>query len=162
LSSLAEERIEAYRARAQAAGWPAWLTPRCVQILNLLWVRGPMTRLELIRAMYPHLTDLGNLRINKKMHCNLEGGGGSNLSALRRAGFIYRVRKAARVTGRQGKSVDVYCLSHSIRRGKVYGQIADDGTITIKPGTIEPGGLPAAVDAGDAAGGPRDDQDGGH
>ena len=158
LASLAEERVTAYRARARAAGWPEWMPPRAVQILNLLWDRGPMTRLELIRVMRPDLepSQLSRKRVNKALHCNLEDCGGSYLSALLRTGFVYAVRRGLKQPGK-GKSVDVYCLSNSIKRGKVYGQIAEDGSVTLKSRRV-----PAAVDGGDAKSGARGDQAGGH
>lgn len=41
----------AFRAYARRHGWPEDLPPRCVQILDLLHARGPMTRRQLAAAL---------------------------------------------------------------------------------------------------------------
>lgn len=49
--TMADHRSKLYHAFAQENGWPTDLPMRCVQILNLLYVRGPMTTPELCEAI---------------------------------------------------------------------------------------------------------------
>lgn len=50
LSSLGALRAQVYRQRARQTGWPEDLRFRAVQILNLLWDRGPQTRKQIAAA----------------------------------------------------------------------------------------------------------------
>jgi hypothetical protein len=52
LPSIGHLRVEAFKKYARDNGWPEDLKPRQVQILNLLWVNGPMTKRELAEAMH--------------------------------------------------------------------------------------------------------------
>lgn len=154
LRTLADLRREAHRAKIRAAGWPDWMLIRHAQILNLIWMRGPMTRREVAAAMgIPW-----KAHAREMFHSNFKANGGSTyFGDLLKAGYLIKYVKKMR-TGPTGYHLsDVYTLSGSIRRGKVYGQINADGTVTL-PGR----GMSAALDAGDADGRPGPGETRGH
>jgi hypothetical protein len=97
IKSGGELRQWAYRKYARENGWPEDLRPRAVQILNLLAVRGPMSRPELVEAL--------GLRW-KAENCgrnNLASNDpeGSYLAHLRARGLVLYIRRS-RKTGQRG------------------------------------------------------------
>lgn len=109
--SLADIRAKVFRKRALAAGWPEDLRPRAVQILNVLWERGPMTRRELAEAIgLPWRGARSSLKSNDS--------GGSHLAELQRRGLAVRLGRIVRGRGR-GNSVNMYSLPVGIQRGVV-------------------------------------------
>ncbi len=113
LGTLAEARREAFKARARAAGWPEDLRPRAVQILNLIWDRGPMTRREIAEAIgMPWHGSRGSLKSNDPE--------GSYLANLMKRGLVVCFERAGTVRGKgKGRSVNIYSLSTHIQRRKV-------------------------------------------
>ena len=108
LDSLAALRRKVFRDRARAAGWPADLRPRAVQMLNALWDRGPMTRLEIANAIgMPWKGSRKSLVSNDPE--------GSYLAHLIRRGLVIVLKRAFKVHG-QGKSCDVYSLPLDVKR----------------------------------------------
>ena len=112
LKSLAEVRVVAYRDRAVKAGWPADLRPRAVQILNVLWDRGPMTRRELADAIgMPWKGSRKSLVSNDPE--------GSYLAHLIKRGLVISLGRVAQVLGQgRGKSRQVYSLNMWVERRK--------------------------------------------
>ena len=118
LPSMAHLRIESFKARARAAGWPEDLRPRAVQILNAIWDRGPMTRRELATAIGMRTDYGGKHEIRKILMSNDPEG--SYTAHLIARGLLVVFKRAGRVTGcGKGRSVDVYSLPINIERRKV-------------------------------------------
>jgi len=120
LTKLAHLRLKAWRERAEAQGWPADLKPRQVEIMNLLWERGPMTRDEIGKALgmkkkrrsnggRPWYSMCSNLRAS-------ETTGSTWLSDLIAKGLVVSLGRIASGHGRGGNR-QVYSLPLSIRRG---------------------------------------------
>jgi len=110
LSSLADVRAAAYRQFATQRGWPAYLRVRHVQILDLLYERGPHTREEIAVAI--------GWRVERGQRTWLASiyGRGSYLADLLAAGFVVRSpRREVRAEAR-GKSVFRYYLAAQIVR----------------------------------------------
>lgn len=84
LPSIGWLRREAFHRRAAAAGWPYPISPREVQMLDLLWQRGPMTRRELAEA-----TGMPWKGSRKSLCGNCPGG--SYLAHLQRLGLVIRL-----------------------------------------------------------------------
>jgi hypothetical protein len=113
LSSLAQLRNRVLRDRVAAEGWPADISWRAAQILSLIWDRGPMTKVEICKALG---MPLHNGVSSKQLKGN--GPGGSHVATLMQRGLLVSFRKVVR-TGRRGGNVDLYTLPFSIQRRKV-------------------------------------------
>lgn len=103
LSHLHELRIEAWRRKARDLGWPASINGRAtslryLQILELLWTRGPQTRESIARA-------IGWTKTDQRRLLNSNGKGGSYLAELMRAGLVAHL---GRCVGGRGRSRNVY------------------------------------------------------
>ncbi len=112
LTTLAAVRAKSFRDRARAAGWPEDLRPRAVQILNVLWDRGPMTRRELAEA-------IGMPWKGSRKSLVSNDAEGSYLAHLIKRGLVVnlgRVRKAGEAGGGRGSSTCVYSLPLWIER----------------------------------------------
>lgn len=109
--SLAEVRVKAFREFAVRHGWPADLRPRAVQILDLLYQRGPHTRKQICEA-----TGMPWHGSRKSLHSNDPEG--SYLAHLIARGLVVSIRKAIKGRGK-GKSCDLYSIAPGIQRGEV-------------------------------------------
>lgn len=108
VKSLAEIRSAAFRRYAASHGWPADLRPRAVQILDLLYSRGPMTRRQLCDALdLPWRGSRASLKSNDPE--------GSYLAHLMRRGLVVCLgRVVPGIIGkngtRQGSNQRLYAL----------------------------------------------------
>jgi hypothetical protein len=84
LENLAQTRSQVFHERAAAAGWPYPIYPREVQILNLLWSRGPQTRREIAAA-------IGMPWKGSRRSLTARCPGGSYLAHLQRLGLVIRM-----------------------------------------------------------------------
>lgn len=109
--SLAELRSKRYREYAVERGWPVWLRPRQVQILDVLYECGPLTREEIVIACGMKTERAQRYWLSSKY------GRGSYLADLAAAGFV--VRSARREVFRRGggNSQYRYWLATDIQRG---------------------------------------------
>ena len=114
--TLGALRVKVFRDRARAAGWPEDLRPRHVQILNVLWDRGPMTRMEIAEAIGARTDYAPKHRIRKILVSNDPEG--SYLAHLMRRGLVVSLGRRVKGKGR-GKSVYVYSLPLTIQRKAV-------------------------------------------
>jgi hypothetical protein len=145
LESVADLRAEAYRRYVREHGWPDYLRVRHVQILDLLYERGPHTREQIAQAI--------GWRIERGQRYMLSSkyGRGSYLSDLLAAGLVVRSRTRCVRGDRRGKSLYQYfCAVHVVRhdpttwpgeewaRGQIYGKQSESGA----------GGSAAAATAG--------------
>ena len=108
--TLGALRVKVYRDRARAAGWPEDLRPRAVQILSVLWERGPQTRRQLADAIgMPWKGARHSLTSNDPE--------GSYLAHLARRGLVVRLgRHVKRPGAGRGSSTNLYSLPLGIRR----------------------------------------------
>jgi len=97
VESLADVRVLAFRRRAVAAGWPADLRPREVQILEALMARGPMTRREIAGA-------IGLPWHGSRRSLKCRGGRGSYVANLLAVGLVVDLGRLVRGPGRGGSS----------------------------------------------------------
>lgn len=118
LPTLAALRAKAFRDRARSAGWPEDLRPRHVQILNVIWDKGPMTRREIATAIGARTDYVGKHAIRKILKSNDREG--SYLAHLLARGLIIVFERANTVTGKgKGRSTHIYSLPLNIERRKV-------------------------------------------
>jgi hypothetical protein len=89
VESLAELRGKVWDAWKQKHGWPTTLTARAVQAAEIMFRRGPMTRVELCVAMGIDPKARTAPKSNAK--------GGTVLAELQRHGLVSRLRKAMKV-----------------------------------------------------------------
>ena len=148
LGSLAEVRKEAYRRFARQRGWPEWLRPRHVQILDVLYEQGPHTRRDLAVAIG------WNISRGQRALLASNYGRGSYLSDLLACGMVFRSRYRAVRGHKPGESWYLYAVSTAIRRhdpatwpeeevarGQIYGQkqqhdpVATGGAVATAGGT---------------------------
>lgn len=114
LRSLAEVRCQAFERFARARGWPADLPPRCVQMLDVMYERGPMTRRQLAAA-------IGMPWKGSKKTMVGSVPGGTYLAFLMRRGLVVKFRKVVKQPG-SGRNVDLYQLPLHVKRGVPHGQ----------------------------------------
>ncbi len=108
VKNLAALRVKVFSQRARAAGWPEDLRPRAVQMLNLLWERGPQTRRQIAEAIsMPWRGSRKSLVSNDPE--------GSYLAHLMRRGLVVSLGRVVKGAGR-GRSVHLYSLPLSIER----------------------------------------------
>jgi hypothetical protein len=104
LPSLAYLRIEAHRKFARQSGWPEDLRWRAVQILNVLWEQGPMTRFQIAHA-------IGMKWKGSRKSLTSNDPGGSYLAYLKARGMVVILRRANVVHGKgKGHSSNIYAL----------------------------------------------------
>jgi len=120
LKSLAHLRLKVWRESAQAEGWASDLRPRQVQIMNLIWARGPMTREEIGQALGMRKKKRSNGgRPWYPMHANRRASATSGttwLSDLIAKGLVISLGRIDSGHG-PGGNCQVYSLPLSIRRG---------------------------------------------
>jgi len=110
LPTLAALRADAFRRRARQAGWPEDLRPRAVQILNLIWERGPQTRKQIAAAIgLPWRGSRNSLLSNDPE--------GTYLANLMARGLVISLGRIAVGKG-TGHSCCVYSLPLTIERKK--------------------------------------------
>jgi hypothetical protein len=116
LKSLAEVRAKAFADFAAKQGWTGFkLRPRAVQVLNVLYDRGPHTRRQICEVL--------GLRWKSARHNGLSANGGRKhpdrrgtyLSELVEAGLVVRLDRAVR-TGRPGGNVSLYAVAPDVKR----------------------------------------------
>lgn len=114
VASLGQLRAKSYEQFAARNGWPGITRPRLVQILNLLYERGPHTRQAIAAAIGMAWTDRSHSPASR---CSLKGNGpgGSYMAELMRLGLVVRIPRAVKGTGR-GKSVNLYAIAPHVRR----------------------------------------------
>lgn len=127
LPSIGHLRVEAFKQYARERGWPEDLKPRQVQILELLWDNGPMTREEIGQRLglrkKPRKLPSGRIGHWYPMHCNTPGHGADTSytgDLLRRGliislGRVVRNRPAGARNG-QGHNTVLYSLPLTIER----------------------------------------------
>ena len=108
VASLGALRVEVFRRRARAAGWPEDLRPRAVQMLELLFDRGPQTRRQIAAAIgMPWKGSRASLASNDPE--------GSYLAHLMARGLVICLGRVAR-DHETGSTVCVYSLPLTIER----------------------------------------------
>ncbi len=114
--ALNQLRVHSWRKQAAERGWPATICGRTVnrrhvQILDLLWDRGPQTKIQIAEAIGARVfpTSRKTLVSNDK--------GGSYLGALMRAGLVITLGRIVGGNG-QGRNVHLYALDPSIEKGQ--------------------------------------------
>lgn len=111
--TLAALRSKVFHERARAAGWPDDLRPRAVQILNVLWEKGPRTRRQLC-------DDIGMPWKGSRKSLVSNDPEGSYLAHLVARGLVVILPRAHRVTGKgRGRSQNLYSLPLFIQRGPI-------------------------------------------
>jgi len=129
LPNIGYLRVEAFKKFARDRGWPEDLKKRQVQILELLWKNGPMTREEICLALglrknarSRKFSD-GSVGYWYPMHCNTIGHTADSSytgDLLKRGliislGRIVRNKPAGAVSG-QGRNTCLYSLPLDIER----------------------------------------------
>ena len=125
VQSLAEVRVLAFRKFARDCGWPEDLRPRAVQILNVLWERGGMTRRQIADAIgMPWKGSRKSLVSNDPE--------GSYLAHLQARGLVIALYKKI-PGGSQGKrkgsggNVSLYMVSPAAVRGPFDPEVVKHG-----------------------------------
>lgn len=109
--NLAALRGKVFRDRAREAGWPEDLRLRAVQMLNVLWERGPQTRRQLCDA-------IGMKWLGSRKSLVSNDPGGTYLTYLIKRGLVISLGRIGTVHGKgKGRSVQVYSLPLFINRG---------------------------------------------
>lgn len=103
VATLAELRVKAWGDAARRCGWPRNLRPRHVQILNVLYQRGPMTRRQIADAV--GMTWKGS---RKSLVSNDPEG--TYLWHLVRRGLVVRLPRMVKGIGK-GRSTHLYTLA---------------------------------------------------
>lgn len=106
--SLADVRAKAYREFSARNGWPKDCSPRQVQILNLLYERGPRDRPAIAKAI--GLAWLGSRRSMKSNHPE-----GSYLANLIARGLVVQLPKLVKGRGK-GYSRHLYAIAPQVTR----------------------------------------------
>lgn len=112
LASIGCLRAAAFARWAVAQGWPADTPPRCVQILNLIWERGPMTRREVAAALGLPWKGI------RKTFAATSLPGGSWFAVLLRRGLLVSFRRVVN-NHRKGGNTDIYSLADGVQRGPI-------------------------------------------
>lgn len=116
VNSLAEVRRLAFDQFATRHGWPADLRPRAVQILDLLYQKGPHTREQIAEAIKMPWKG------SRKSLCSNDPEG-SYLAHLIARGLVVASKRAHKVHGQgSGKSCDVYAIAPHVTRGPICPQ----------------------------------------
>lgn len=109
VKNLGQIRALAYRQFAERNGWPADLRPRAVQIMNLLYERGPQTRQAIAAAT-------GMLWKGSRKSLVSNDPEGSYLAHLLAVDLVIQLPRLVKGKGR-GKSVHLYAVAPHVRRG---------------------------------------------
>lgn len=115
VASMDQLRVDSWRRKAIAAGWPTTVNGRAVcrrhfQVLELLWAHGPQTRESIAAAIG------ATVHANQRKTLASNGKGGSYLAELMRAGLVVALGRV--VTGKgKGRSVQLYALDLSVQKG---------------------------------------------
>lgn len=107
VKSLAEVRVLAFRRFAREHGWPEDLRPRAVQILDVLWQRGPMTRRQICEA-------IGMRWKGSRASLSSNDPEGSYLAHLVARGLVVQLGRCVKDRGR-GKSTNLYSIAPGVR-----------------------------------------------
>lgn len=107
VKNLAEVKALEVRKLASALGWPDHLSLRALQIVELLYVRGPMTRKQIAAAI--GMRWMGS----RKTFSNSRVPGGSYMAELLQAGLLVRLQSAITHKGK-GNHEDVYMVGLEI------------------------------------------------
>ena len=113
LPNLAQLRVAKFNQWKSSLGWPATLTVRAVQALELFYQHGPMTRLQLCCLMGIDEETARVVRTEPKSNAK----GGTVLAELQRAGLVSRLPKQVRRgRDRRGgkRTVDLYLLKPGV------------------------------------------------
>ena len=110
VASLGELRAAAYRRFAAASGWPAYLRPRAIQVLDALWERGPQTRRQLASA-------IGMPWKGSRKSLVSDDPEGSYLANLQNRGLVVSLGRIVRGDG-PGRSVNLYSIAPGVVRGE--------------------------------------------
>jgi len=123
LPSIGHLRVEAFKKYARDHGWPEDLKPRQVQILELLWVNGPMTRENIGQALGMKLKKRPDGRYWYAMMCNNPQGQASTsyTGDLLRRGLIISLGRIVKnkpqgARNMQGHNTCLYSLPLTIER----------------------------------------------
>lgn len=119
VASLGEIRALAFRQFAAESGWPEDLRPRAVQILDLLAIRGPMTRREIAEA-------IGMPWKGSRKSLTSNDAEGSYLAHLMARGLVVSLGRVVRGVG-SGKSVQLYSLALTAERSVGDGIATETG-----------------------------------
>lgn len=109
VESLADVRRKHWDDWKRSLGWPAELTIRAVQALEMFYRFGPMTRVQLCHSM--------GISPKKRTEPTSNAKGGTVLAELQRAGLVMRLPKQVqRGTDRRGgvRRVDLYTLEPGV------------------------------------------------
>lgn len=112
VSSLGEYRALVLKVRVVRSGWPSDLRWRCVQILDLLESRGPLTREDIADGI--GMPWRGS---RKSLYSNERSGGGSYLANLMRRGLVIKLGRIIGGRG-QGANVNLYAMAIDAKRRK--------------------------------------------
>jgi hypothetical protein len=109
VKSLAEIRARAFRDYARRSGWPEDLRPRAVQILDLLYRSGPLTRKQIAEQLgLPWHGSRRSLKSNDRE--------GSYLAHLIRRGLVQCLGRMHQVLGQgKGRSTCLYAVPIGVR-----------------------------------------------
>lgn len=107
VKSLAGIKALEVRKLANGLGWPEHLSLRGLQIVDLLYVRGPMTRKQIAAAIGMRW------KSSRKALSNSRVPGGSYMAELLRAGLLVRLESAITHKGK-GNHEDVYMVGLEI------------------------------------------------
>lgn len=122
VASIGELRGKVLLERAEAYGWPQGLRWRATQIMNLLWERGPLSRIQIAAALGMCKGGGPNqsmrIRLNRAFYCNEPNGGGSYLANLIRRRLIVSLSKKLTQRG-SGKSLTLYMIAPGVVRGPI-------------------------------------------
>lgn len=107
VKNLAEVKAMEVRKLAYALGWPDHLSLRGIQIVELLYVQGPMTRKQIAAAIGMRW------KSSRKALSNSRVPGGSYMAELLQAGLLVRLENAITHKGK-GNHEDVYMVGLEI------------------------------------------------
>lgn len=120
VDSLAEVRVLAFSDYARGRGWPADIRPRQVQILDVIYERGPMSKRQICDAIGMRWKGSSH---KTRMASNEPGG--SYLAGLLRRGLLVSVKRAVR-SPRAGESADLYLIPLTAKRGGPWNGIPEE------------------------------------
>lgn len=120
LPSIGHLRKKAFEDFAVRQGWPGVNRPRLVQILNLLYERGPHTREAIAKAIGVRWAGTPNGKhpaSRHSMYCNAPGG--SATAVLIRIGLVVKLGRNVKTGPGRGQRVCLYAIAPGVKRGKV-------------------------------------------